>query len=233
MVLSLSGNKRISDLPLLVQPRMKAKYEGIDTLTNSELIALIIGSGTKKANALTLATNLMESHITLLNLGKISMPEALLEHGIGEAVALRLLATFEIARRIDKSYETEVALLYERNSIIRKYVRKLSPLQKEQLYVLFLNKNEIILKEQLLYIGHEKGFELDGYEIAKIALTINAKSVILLHNHPSGETYPSVADIETTKRLKSILSSYKLLLKDHFIISSGSYFSFQEAGLIV
>lgn len=229
---NLSGSLRIKDLPIYQRPREKALRYGLNSLSNSELLAILINSGTKGESALLIADNLLNKYLGLTNMAKITEISDLNIKGIKATKALTLLAAFKLSERIQKENFAHLDHIQSSAEIANKYLYDFSSANSEMLLIVALDKNLKILKEQILYIGTKLGFEIDVRSIVALLKKIEAKFYILVHNHPSGNNYPSTADLETTKTLKKVTDSKGFLLYDHLIIASYSYFSFKDNELI-
>jgi DNA repair protein RadC len=228
--LSLNGNKTIKNLPHLKRPREKALYYGIGSLSDVELLALLIGKGTSKDNALSLARKLLHKHISLHNLYRINDPKLLFMPGIGEVKALKILAAFELNKRLLFLEGTHDRPIYNEMEIVRTFQNRIGRLHKETLYLLALTKRNYIISEKQLYLGTEAGFNLDPKEVVRELLIANADRYILIHNHPSGHVEPSGDDLTTTIELAKISAQFGVTLYDHLIIGANAYFSLRKLG---
>ena len=226
----MNGSKRIKELPHLKRPREKALYYGIGSLSDAEVLALLIGKGTTKDNALSLAKKLLNKHISLQNMYRIDDPKLLLMPGIGEVKALQILAAFELNKRLLFLEGSHDRPIYREDEIVRSFQRRIGRLQKETLYLLALTNRNYIISEKQLYLGTEKGFSLDPKEIVRELLIANADRYILIHNHPSGHVEPSANDLETTIELATISAQFGVTLYDHLIIGANAYFSLRKLG---
>lgn len=224
----MSGSRKIKDLPILERPREKALYYGINTLTDVELLALIISKGTRGENAMMLARKLLDRHYSLANIYKVSDPRLLMVPGIGKAKALQLVAMSELNRRLVMHEADDDPLKYDENRIISTYQNRIGRLQKETLYLLMLDKRNMIISEKQLYIGNENGFVIDAKEVVRELLISNADRYILIHNHPSGHVEPSANDLKTTDQLAKISARFGVYLYDHIIIGANSHFSLRN-----
>lgn len=213
---------------MLYRPREKALYHGIGSLNEVELLALIIEQGTKDANALTLAKTLLERFINLANLYRIKDPRLLMIKGIGKAKALKLLAVFELNKRLVYTESEMDSFQYNQDKIIRNYQVRIGRLPKEHMYLIALNKRKTMIFEKRLYIGNERGLELDTKEIIRELLLVNAVYFVLIHNHPSGSTLPSKSDIIATETLLLAARKFNLTLLDHIIVSPNDYMSLRD-----
>lgn len=224
----MSGSRKIKDLPLLSRPREKALYYGINTLSEAELIALIIGQGMKGESALYLAQKLLERHYSLQNIYKISDPRLLMMPGIGKVKALQIIAISELNRRLVSYEEQKDDLKYDELRLVYNYQRRIGRLQKETFFVIGLDRRNQIISEKQLYIGNEKGFVVDAKEVVRELLIMNAERYILIHNHPSGLVKPSQNDLKTTEELAKATAKFGVYLYDHIIISASSYYSMRN-----
>ncbi len=226
----MSGNNKIKDLPLLNQPREKALYYGINSLTEVELLALIIGGGTRGASALSLAGRLLDEHLTLTNLYRINDYLNLKIRGIGVAKGLALIACFELTKRLGVARNNPGVFHYNAQEIISVYKNKIGRLNKETLYLIALNKRLHIISEKQIYLGHERGFVIDTKEIVRELVISNADYYVLIHNHPSGKVTPSENDVLTTTELAKLSHNVGIELYDHIIVSHEDHFSIREYG---
>ncbi|HZJ89289.1 MAG TPA: DNA repair protein RadC [Bacilli bacterium] len=229
----MSGSKlRIKDLAPLNQPREKARYYGIKTLTDQELIALLIGQGTRELNALHVAQNLLNVYVNLNNLARVKDSNLLYQPGIKDAKALKLIAAFEVARRVNGANLATSNQKYSIARVAQKYQNMIGQDEKEQLILLHLNRHQEIIMEETLYIGHAEGFLLDAREIMRRLLISDAKLCVLVHNHPSNDPRPSKEDLITTRKLRQIATKFDLVLFDHLIVTQTAYFSFKQENLL-
>lgn len=228
--LSLSGNNKIKDLPLLHRPREKALYYGINALSEVELLAILIGEGTSGASALTLASRLLDEHLSLTNLYRIKDHLKLKIPGIGVVKGLRLIACFELTKRLGIAREERDVFLYNAEEITKLYQNKIGRLNKETLYLIALNKRLHIISEKQIYLGHERGFIIDSKEIIRELVISGAEYYVLIHNHPSGIVSPSENDIKTTTELAKLSRNLGIELYDHIIVTHLEYFSIREYG---
>lgn len=229
----MSGSKlRIKDLAPLNRPREKARYYGIKTLTDQELIALLIGQGTREFNALHVAQNLLNVYVNLNNLARVKDSNLLYQPGIKDAKALTLIAAFEVARRVNGAKLTSINQKYDLKAIATKYQALLGQNEKEELMLLHLNRHLEIIMEESLYVGHAEGFLVDAKEIMRRLLISDAKLFVLVHNHPSNDARPSKEDLTTTRKLSAIAGKFELILFDHIIVTKTAYFSFKHENLL-
>ena len=224
---------KIKDIPIGERPRERVKQNGISNITNKELIAIILKTGTRNLNATDLALNILVEYpieefknLTLAQLTKIK--------GIGEVKALELLATIELGKRIN--YTTAVKQRKKLNNpeAIWKETRYLFVGKKQELfYCLYLNEKQELIERKLLFMGTVNKSITHPREIFKEAYKNSASSIVCLHNHPSNDLCPSMADINFTKSLMEIGKIQGIPLIDHIIVGDDSFYSFYEHGNIL
>lgn len=215
------------------RPREKMILKGRHALTDAELLAILLGSGTKTKSALDLAQEMLHnSSNNLVSFGKKTLKDLIKFKGVGEAKAITILAAIELGRR---RKEVEVV---KKNKIncsndIYEYLEPLfKDIHHEEFYIILLNRaNEIIHKEQISK-GGIGGTIVDGKIIFKIALDHRASAIILCHNHPSGQLKPSEQDKKLTKELIQFGKMIDLLILDHIIFTDNGYFSFSDEGIL-
>mgnify|MGYP000800268343 CR=1 FL=1 len=213
------------------RPREKMNVSGAASLSDSELLAILINSGTQDKSAIDVAREILASAGNSLNaLSGISMDRLCAVQGIGEAKASRLLAAFELAVRLQSEPTTPKMRITASSSVCRIFSPVLRNLQHEECWVLFLNKaNKIIAKEKVS-TGGVSGAVLDTRIIIRKAVDKLASAIILVHNHPSGNPYPSELDRKQTRALRDAASLLDIALLDHVIIAGDRYYSFSDEG---
>ncbi|GMU85971.1 MAG: UPF0758 protein [Ignavibacteriales bacterium] len=226
---------KFRDFPADDKPREKLLKYGPDKLTESELLAILIRTGTKNKSVLDLARGLILQHKNLTVLSQVRSAQKLREQkGIGADKAATLLAAFEIARRVkpDDRYEDPNIRVTSPEYIVNKFSAELKTEMVEKFYVIALNAANSIIASKLISSGHLDASVVHPREIFKFAIECSAKSIVLLHNHPSGNTEPSKADISITDRLVKGGHIFSIKVLDHIIIAGNSFTSFVERGLI-
>ena len=216
---------RIKELPKLERPREKAIRFGIDTLSNEELIAILLGSGTKERSVIEIAHHLHTSSHGLFNLFQKSYEALLDNHGIGPGKALILSACFELCKRYQSSCYFENKTV-DSESIYRRYAMKLKTEEREVLVLIVLNRKEQIIHEEILYKGNEGSVDCSVNEIVKKVILHNGKYFYLVHNHPSGNCEPSEEDVTLTGKVICASEKVNIPLIDHLIIGRCGYYSF-------
>jgi len=223
----------IKDWALEDRPREKLLYRGIASLSDAELIAILIGSGNRKETAVELSRRILgEVNNNLHELGKQDVENLRKFNGIGEAKAITIIAAMELGRRRNHS----TALQKDKitcSSDVANYLRPLiGDLAYEEFWVLFLNRQNKIIDKQKLSQGGMTGTVIDVRLILKMALGKHATSLIIGHNHPSGNLDASEADRKITHQLKEAAVVMDTPLLDHLIITQSGYFSFADEGLL-
>lgn len=211
------------------RPREKFIRNGASTLSNAELIAIILRSGTPRTNVLELARGLLQDNSGSLSEISSRSVHSLCRHdGIGPEKAVSLLAALELGRRAMREKTGKKDALCSASKVYEYMLPLLKGRDREQLHVLYLNRLFIPKACELISEGNETSLNGDPGAIARKALEIKASKVILVHNHPSGDPSPSRADIEHTRLLQKTLGALGLNLTDHVIIADGGYYSFAE-----
>ncbi len=215
------------------RPREKMLLKGRNSLSDSELIAILLGSGSRDKSAVELAQEILACNSNDLSVfSKCSFTDLIKFKGIGEAKAITLLAALELGKR-RKDVETPKKLKITRsNDIYTLLIDKFFELKHEEFYVVLVNRaNEIIHTEQISK-GGLSGTVCDGKIIFKIALDHLANAIVLCHNHPSGQLSPSNEDLLLTTKMISFGKMIDLPILDHLIFTDNGYFSFADEGLM-
>lgn len=213
------------------RPREKLQNKGRSALSDAELLAIVIGSGTRKKSAVELAQDILKScNNDLYQLGKMGQHELMRFSGIGEAKAISIIAVLELGRR--RSI-TEVALpkkITQAKDAFEFSKHHFQDLDHEEFRIIGLSRSNRILGERLISKGGRTGTIVDGKMVFKELLDMKATSCILLHNHPSGKLEPSNSDIQITKKLVEFGKLIEIAVLDHLIISDVGYYSFSDEG---
>lgn len=213
------------------RPREKLQAQGSQALTNAELLAIVLGSGTKKKSAVMLSKEILSSvENNLYQLGKINQAELMKFSGIGSAKAISILAVLELGRRranADVLVTKKISAAKDVYDHVKKYFQDLV---HEEFRVVGLSRSNRILGVKLVSKGGRSGTVADGKLIFKELLDMKASSCILLHNHPSGKLLPSEQDIQLTKRFSEFGKLIDCPVLDHLIIADTGYYSFMENG---
>ena len=213
------------------RPREKMLLKGKQALSDAELLAILIGSGTYGESAVAVAQGILASVDYNLNeLGKRSLPDLQKFRGIGEAKAIAIAAALELGRRRQLSDLRERPRITHSRDAFNTIAPLLTDLHHEEFWLLLLNKaNEVFARERLS-TGGMSGTVVDIKMVLKAALDGKAAAFIAIHNHPSGNLQPSQADVDLTRKLKQSGAILDLPLLDHLIISERGYYSFADEG---
>lgn len=215
------------------RPREKLLHKGRGVLSDAELVAILIGSGTKKESAVELSKRILSSVSNNLNeLGKLSVKQLMRFNGIGEAKAITIAAALELGRRrrnealIDKKKIDSSKAVFE---LIHPFI---GDLLHEEFWVVYLNNSNKVIYKLQLSKGGITATLVDVRLILKCALEVGATALILAHNHPSGSLIPSDADRLITQKIKSASQSLDIKILDHLIVTEKAYFSFSDQGIL-
>jgi DNA repair protein RadC len=218
----------IADLPLDDRPREKLRRHGPETLSDAELLAILIGSGTRGKNAIQLARELLRGGLALL--GRSSADALARTNGVGDAKATRIAAAFEIARRL--AAPSDETSHYDDANAGRALISRYSHEAQEHLGAILLDSRQRVLKQCEIFVGTVARALVSSRDVVRIALEANAVGVVLFHNHPSGDPTPSADDLSFTKKAQQSLALVDVNLVDHLIIGAQRYCSMRERGLL-
>ncbi len=214
------------------RPREKLLKIGKHNLSDAELLAILLGSGSVNESAVSLAKRILQSvENNLHELGKASVPDLKKFKGIGEAKAITIVAALEIGRRRQLSDIKERPKIQSSQDAYNVIAPLLMDLGHEEFWILLLNRNNRVTGRERISMGGTAGTVVDAKVIFRKALEGKASSIILLHNHPSGNLQPSKADIDITKKLKNAGTTIDISVLDHLIISEKGYYSFADEGV--
>jgi DNA repair protein RadC len=215
------------------RPREKLSLQGRRSLTDAELIAILIGSGSRNESAVELSKRILHTCNNDLNfLGKLNIQDLSKFKGIGEAKAICIIAALELGRRRKESVRQQQVLVHSSKDAYEAIKSQFTDLNHEEFWVLLLNRANKITSKQLISKGGQAGTVADPKIIFNTALQNHASSVILAHNHPSGNLKPSQADIDLTRKLKSAGTFLDIPVLDHLIITDTGFFSFTDEGML-
>ena len=215
------------------QPREKLRDKGPQALSNAELLAILIGSGTPGVSAVELMQTVLNGcHNNLNTLGKRTIRQLMEYKGIGEAKAITILAACELGKRRQAEHPEERPRLETATKIYHHMHSKMQDLDVEEFWVLLLNQNHQLIKEMKIAHGGISEVSVDIRIIMREALFCNATIIAACHNHPSGSLTPSKADDRLTISIKEAANLMRLKLLDHVIITDGCYYSYHEQGKI-
>lgn len=214
------------------RPREKLLEKGISALSDAELIAILLSTGTKNLSAVDLAKHILASVENNLHmLGKQTVNDLKKINGIGEAKAITILAALEIGRRRKKS-DLERKKIDSSNVVFEVFQPLLGDLPYEEFWVLYLNRSNGIIDKEKISLGGTAGTVIDVKIILKHGIEKLASGIILVHNHPSGNTKPSDNDRAITTKIREAGKLMDIAILDHVIIGDTKYFSFADEGLL-
>ncbi len=215
------------------KPREKLLSKGISALSNAELIAILIGSGTRNLSAVELSKSILQaSENNLNNLGKKSVAELTKLKGIGPAKAITIISALELGRRQKLDEVKDKTKITSSKDIFNIFQPVIGEISHEEFWIILLNRNNKILKKINISKGGISSTVIDVRIILKHALDELASAIILCHNHPSGNTEPSQEDKKITNKIKIAAESMDISLLDHIIVTQTNYFSFADEGIL-
>tara|TARA_B100000795_G_scaffold268890_1_gene256804 strand:+ start:583 stop:1263 length:681 start_codon:yes stop_codon:yes gene_type:complete len=224
--------KSMRSIPQDDRPREKLIGKGAEVLTNSELLAIMIGSGSIEESVIQLSERVLDySNNKLSELSRMSVEDFQQFKGIGPAKSVILCALFEISRRRAKECGTRISISGSRD-VYLEMSSLLIDLNHEEFWVLYLNRAHGIIKRERISKGGVSGTVVDVKLIMKKSLLLLASSIVLIHNHPSGNKNPSAQDKIITKKIKLACELLEINLIDHVIIAGNSYYSFADELLL-
>jgi DNA repair protein RadC len=222
----------IKSWPRDERPREKLLTRGVNALSDSELLAIIVRVGTGGATSLDIARAILSGEGSLRSLASKTPEELMRVRGIGEAKAVELVAAFEIGRRAQATSKQGRMIIRSPEDVASIMIPKLRDATREMFYVLALDSKNGLVKEVELTIGTLNASLVHPREVFKAAIDNRAASVIVVHNHPSGNLDPSREDIQVTKQLQEAGKIIDIPLHDHIIVAGGGYASMAERGLL-
>ncbi|MEH6678944.1 MAG: DNA repair protein RadC [Sediminicola sp.] len=215
------------------KPREKLALKGRLALSDAELIAILIGSGTKAETAVGLAKRILAAaHNNLNELGKLSLKQLMDFKGIGEAKAITIAAALEIGRRRREEAPQKITKIINSESVFQILQPYMGELSHEEFWILYLNNSNKILHMGQLSKGGITGTLVDVRLVLKQALELGAVALVLAHNHPSGGLSPSKADKMVTQKIKTAADTVDIKILDHVIITQEDYFSFADNAIL-
>lgn len=220
---------RIKELCAEERPREKLLQRGARSLSKAELLAILIGSGVGRRNALEIAQELLLSAEGKLSRLSSLSPREMMRPGVGITKAITILAALEAGRRaieeksvLDKVSLTGPAMVYDMMLPVLKH------LDHEECWILYLNRAGYLMAREKVSSGGPGSTAVDASYVVRKVIERQASAVVMVHNHPSGSPVPGKMDIEVTKQLRKALSAFNVPLLDHIVVAEESYFSFSE-----
>lgn len=228
--------KTIRELPEDEKPYEKFEAYGAEYLTDAELLAILLRSGARGISSLDLARKLLEPEYSkggLTGLYHLSVRELQKFPGIGRVKAIQLKCLLELSRRISKEGSKERLVFDQPSAIAEYYMEDFRHCEQEQMMVLMLNTKGVFLGEEVISKGTVNASLVSPREIFLKALSYHAVSIVLIHNHPSGDPMPSEEDVFLTARIKKAGELIGIELLDHIVLGDRKYISFREQGIFV
>lgn len=215
------------------KPREKLMLKGKTALSDAELIAILLGSGSRDESAVELSKHILQQcENSLIELSKMTIADLQKFKGIGEAKAIGILAALELGRRRRGAEVTEKRIIRTSKDAFEIIQMHLGDSLYEQFLIIFLNSASQIIKTQIISEGGITGTVVDPRKIFKLAFDYNAVSIMLGHNHPSGSVKPSEKDFELTRKIKQAGELIQITVIDHVIIGNEKYYSFADEGVL-
>lgn len=215
------------------RPREKFIIKGRHALSDAELLAIQLGSGSRNESALSLAKRILASVDGSINkLAKLTVEQLIEFKGVGEAKAINILSALEIGRRRKSDNKEDLLVIRQSRTIYEAFHNLLSDVDHEEFWCMFLNKGNGVVKKEIISKGGIDSTIVDVRVIMKRALLLSATSIVLVHNHPSGNTKPSQSDINITKSIKDGAMLLNISLLDHIIVGDTNYYSFADEGIL-
>lgn len=229
----MQKNKTIKELPASERPYEKFLSLGASGLSDADLLAIIIKTGTKDKSAVDIAQEMLSGrHGNLLNLYEMSYDELIQVSGIGQIKAIQLKAVAELSMRISKAKRARSIRMNTPVTIADYYMEQMRHLQQEVVICAYFDVKSRFLGDKFISKGSLSSSVVDISSVMRTALEKNASKIVLLHNHPSGDCTPSKDDIAVTDRLAEGSGIFSIELCDHIIIGDNEYYSFYENKLI-
>lgn len=214
------------------KPRERLLTYGAENLTNKELLAILINSGSKNESSITLANSIIKDLKSIRDLRDITFQELTSIKGIGEAKAISILAVVELAIRMHTHNSEEYYYIKSPEDVSNFLMEKMRYYQQEHFVVLFLSTKNQVIHQQTMFIGSLNASIVHPREIFKEAVKRSAAAIVCVHNHPSGDPTPSKQDIEVTERLIECSEILGIDFLDHIIIGAGKFVSLKEMSYI-
>jgi DNA repair protein RadC len=222
---------RITDLAESERPRERLARLGPQSLSNAELIAILLRVGVRGENAVQVGQRLLQTFNGLGGLHRAAFEEVCAQHGIGEAKAAQIKAAIELGRRLTLESPEEQPVITSPADAARLVQYEMSALEQEELRVLLLDTRNRVQKISTVYRGSLNSSQVRVGEVFKEAIRSNAAAVIVVHNHPSGDPSPSPEDVAITRAIREAGELLDVKVLDHLVIGHGRFVSLKERGL--
>lgn len=222
--------ERIADLPSDERPRERMLRHGAETLSDAELLAILLGTGVRGKSAIHVARELLADGLQSVAMRELSSIKRM--NGIGAAKATRVAAAFEIGRRLAVQIHEQGEHVRDAESIAPKLVARYSHYLQERLGAVFLDSKNRVIREREIYVGTLNATTVSTRDVLRVALEENAASVIIFHNHPSGDPAPSGEDLLFTRKMVEAGKLMGIDVTDHLILGHNRYVSLHQRGLM-
>lgn len=213
---------KLNEIPIWEKPREKVIDNGIESLSTTELMAILIRCGTKNKSVLELSSEVLNYFETIEELKDVTIEELVKIDGIGVAKAATILAAIELGKRLASKKITKNKFITPID-VFLEFSPLVNGLKQEHLYAVYLDAKGRLIQRKLISIGNVNSALLDDKTIFKWAYKLSATAIILIHNHPSGDQRPSIQDVEATKKFYKITKELGFILLDHIIIGNDYY----------
>ena len=222
-------NIKIKDIPINDRPRERLINNGAENLSNEELLAILLKTGTKDISSKILASKILTEIKDIQNLKNINLHQLMNIKGIGQAKATVLLAGVELGKRVNNEISNINNLKITNSSLIYLYYKNIIGLEmQEHFYCVYLDNQKRVVKDKMLFKGTINQSLIHPREIFKEAYLYSATGIICVHNHPTGNVIPSKEDLQITEKLVEIGNLLGVKIIDHIIIGKSNYYSFYE-----
>jgi DNA repair protein RadC len=232
---SFISHLTVKELPLSERPYEKCEKYGPNSLSDAELLATILRTGSKSQRVMDVARNILnysKVYKGLIGINYLSLHELMSIKGIGKVKAIQIQCIAELTKRMAKATNEEGLKLLTPKAVANYYMQEMRHLSREEIYLVMLDSKSKILKDMVISTGTVNASLLAPREIFINALKYGAVNIILLHNHPSGDPTPSKEDINTTKRMQEAGNIVGIRLIDHIIIGDNRFISLKEQGML-
>lgn len=226
------GSGAMARVPVVDRPREKLARAGADTLGDTELIAIVIGSGTRARGALVVAGDVMQQAGDVQGLVRLGIDQLCRVPGVGVSRAARLLAAVELGRRTLFGDRSERPQMLSTKDVADYLAPRYSGFGVERFGVLLLDQKQRVIRSEIVSTGTIEANITHPREVFRVAMLASASHVVLFHNHPSGDPLPSPADRMMTRRMQIAGEMIGIDVMDHIILGSGTFFSFRQEGMV-
>jgi DNA repair protein RadC len=223
---------KIKDLPENERPRERLFRYGPEILSNVELLAILLGSGSKKENIISLSSKIIHKEGGLSGMMKSTLEDFINIDGIGKAKSAKIMAIIELSKRLNSFKNGENYKICSSKDAASLVMGEMNFLNQEKLVVIMLNTKNIVISVKTIFVGSLNSSIVHPREVFNDAIKKSSASIIVCHNHPSGDPSPSKEDIKVTYRLNECGKILGIELLDHLIIGNGRYISLKEKGIL-